>query len=98
MNHSLMLCIGNILGDAVSVWGALASDKAGFSVSIDGGYPTSYSGNQYSNSSSSSVVLASASNLGDGTHIITITNAPADGSSQLEIDYVTLYTSTVSAR
>jgi len=78
-------------GDAISVWGALEDVQAGYTVSIDGSSPASYTGNAAS-ASSSPVILATASNLGPGNHVITITNAPADGSSRLQIDYVTLFT------
>ncbi|KAG9035345.1 hypothetical protein FRB95_011496 [Tulasnella sp. JGI-2019a] len=78
-------------GDALTVYGALENAQAGYTVSIDGSSPTTYAGNAASASSTSSVVLAFASNLGSGEHVITITNKPSDGASKLEIDYVILW-------
>ncbi|KAG8890377.1 hypothetical protein FRB98_008952 [Tulasnella sp. 332] len=78
-------------GDAIVVYGALENTQAGYTVSVDGSSPTTYTGNAASESSTSSVVLALASNLGSGKHVITITNKPTDGVSKLEIDYVNVW-------
>jgi len=78
------------VGDAITVWGAIENAESQYLVSIDGASPSTYS-NPNITSPRPVVVLAHACSLGSGSHTITITSTPLDGASQLEIDYVQVY-------
>ncbi|KAG8952027.1 hypothetical protein FRC04_005360 [Tulasnella sp. 424] len=82
-------------GDAITVWGAVEGVNSLYTVSIDGLQPTSYSPPN-TTSSRPITVLAHASNLGAGSHTLTLTSQPKDGKSRVEIDSVQLYAKTTS--
>ncbi|KAG9018972.1 hypothetical protein FRB90_007736 [Tulasnella sp. 427] len=82
-------------GDAITIWGAVEGTESFYTVSIDNSKSTSYSPPNTS-SSRPITVLAHASNLGAGTHSLTLTNQPKDGQSRIEIDSVQLYAKTTS--
>ncbi|KIO20407.1 hypothetical protein M407DRAFT_245806 [Tulasnella calospora MUT 4182] len=82
-------------GDAITLWGAVESVNSFYTVSIDGLQPTSYSPPN-TTSSRPITVLAHASNLGAGSHTLTLTSQPKDGKSRIEIDSVQLYAKTTS--
>lgn len=85
----------SLIGDAVTVWGAVEGVNSFYTVSIDGLQPTSYSPPN-TTSSRPITVLAHASNLGAGSHTLTLTSQPKDGKSRVEIDSVQLYAKTTS--
>jgi hypothetical protein len=83
-------------GDAITIWGSVESYERGFSVSIDGSEPVSYT-SAGRGSSTNTTVLAHAGNLGFGKHTILIRNGPSQSTpalapSRLEIDYVQVFT------
>lgn len=82
-----------IPGDAITVWGSLENARARYSVSIDGSAPQSFSKNN-GTSTRPSTVLAHASNLGSGSHVLELFSNPLDGTSKLEIDFVQVYSMT----
>ncbi|KAG9050403.1 hypothetical protein FS837_005748 [Tulasnella sp. UAMH 9824] len=80
-------------GDAITLWGAVEGVNSFYTVSIDGLEPTFYSPPN-TTSPRPITVLAHASNLGPGSHTLTLTNQPKDGESRIEIDSVQLYAKT----
>lgn len=84
------------LGDGITLWGSLENARSRYTVSIDGGSPKIYTSSN-GTLEASAVVLAHATNLGPGSHNITIFNTPLDGESRMEIDYATLYTWSTSS-
>ena len=77
-------------GDAITVYGAVNGAESQYTVSIDGSEPKEYIGVAASNDSS--VALALASNLGPGSHVLTIVNNAGNGLGKVEIDYALLWT------
>lgn len=77
-------------GDAITVYGALSGPDSRYTVTLDGSEPKQYVG--VVASTDSSVALAFASNLGPGSHVLTLANSGEDGLGKVEIDYVLLWT------
>ncbi|KAG8953441.1 hypothetical protein FRC04_002283 [Tulasnella sp. 424] len=78
-------------GDAITLWGATEGQYTLYQVSMDGAKPIAYSPSN-TTITSPITILAHYSNLGLGSHTITLTSLPRDGKSRIEVDYAQVYT------